>query len=228
MVILPPTLSLSKPLTPGPHIAWTDNSVTPHQEHKIACKDDESPPISQTVKLTPVVSSISVTCVSSTQCLKFRSLQLWLLAYSYHLSPITLFGACKLLAVYCMFPVTSTKICPSYIYLINILIEWEVFNPPTLIHKVNLPILSCCLFVLFLLLLLLVYAFTWVDVPVAELSCIFCPPLFLQSRYVAYYERLLTHMEGNLPPPVTLRIREISIYGLTSEWTRATSVNRST
>ena len=39
----------------------------------------------------------------------------------------------------------------------------------------------------------------------------------LQSRYVGYYERVLTVMEANLPPPASLRIKEIALHGLTSE-----------
>lgn len=35
-----------------------------------------------------------------------------------------------------------------------------------------------------------------------------------QSRYVGYYERLLTHMNSDLPPPTSLRVKQISIFGL--------------
>eukprot|EP00731_Ephydatia_muelleri_P030536 Em0022g50a len=35
-----------------------------------------------------------------------------------------------------------------------------------------------------------------------------------QSRYVGYYEKLLNTMSGNLPPPVTLKVKQIAIYGL--------------
>ena len=35
-----------------------------------------------------------------------------------------------------------------------------------------------------------------------------------QSRYVIYYERLLTELGGNLPPPVSLKITKMTINGL--------------
>ena len=38
-----------------------------------------------------------------------------------------------------------------------------------------------------------------------------------QSRYVIYYERLLTEMSGSLPPPVSLKITKMTINGLLGE-----------
>lgn len=35
-----------------------------------------------------------------------------------------------------------------------------------------------------------------------------------QSRYVIYYERLLTEMDGSLPPPISLRLRKLTLLGL--------------
>ena len=35
-----------------------------------------------------------------------------------------------------------------------------------------------------------------------------------QSRYVKYYEKLFTQMKGNLPPPVSLRVKQMTIHGL--------------
>lgn len=35
-----------------------------------------------------------------------------------------------------------------------------------------------------------------------------------QSRYVLYYERLLTHLGGDLPPPTSLRLKKITLLGL--------------
>lgn len=35
-----------------------------------------------------------------------------------------------------------------------------------------------------------------------------------QSRYVFYYERLLTEMDGGLPPPMSIRLKKITILGL--------------
>lgn len=37
-----------------------------------------------------------------------------------------------------------------------------------------------------------------------------------QSRYVLYYERLLTQMDGVLPPPLTLRLEKIIFHKLYS------------
>ena len=36
-----------------------------------------------------------------------------------------------------------------------------------------------------------------------------------QNRYVSYYERLLTQLSGELPPPVALRLSKMVISGLT-------------
>lgn len=38
-----------------------------------------------------------------------------------------------------------------------------------------------------------------------------------QSRYVIYYERLLAEMSGNLPPPISFRITNMTINGLLGE-----------
>lgn len=38
-----------------------------------------------------------------------------------------------------------------------------------------------------------------------------------QSRYVIYYERLLTEMGGNLPPPVSLSITKMTLKGILGE-----------
>lgn len=35
-----------------------------------------------------------------------------------------------------------------------------------------------------------------------------------QSRYVNYYEQLILKMAGNLPPPVSMRIKRVTVYGL--------------
>lgn len=39
-----------------------------------------------------------------------------------------------------------------------------------------------------------------------------------QSRYVRYYERLLTDLEGSLPPPTSLRLKKITLLGLYGNW----------
>ena len=38
-----------------------------------------------------------------------------------------------------------------------------------------------------------------------------------QSRYVQYYERLVSTMRGNLPPPVSLRLKILTLHGVTGE-----------
>ena len=35
-----------------------------------------------------------------------------------------------------------------------------------------------------------------------------------QSRYVLYYEKLLTQMDGCLPPPTSLKLKKITLLGL--------------
>ena len=39
-----------------------------------------------------------------------------------------------------------------------------------------------------------------------------------QSRYVLYYERLLTKMDSELPPPVSLVVVKMTLHGLYSKW----------
>ena len=41
--------------------------------------------------------------------------------------------------------------------------------------------------------------------------------VYVQSRYVCYYERLLTELGGELPPPRTLRLSKMVISGLTGQ-----------
>jgi hypothetical protein len=41
-----------------------------------------------------------------------------------------------------------------------------------------------------------------------------------QSRYVLYYERLMTEMEGCLPPPTSVRLQKITLLGLNGEISR--------
>ena len=38
-----------------------------------------------------------------------------------------------------------------------------------------------------------------------------------QNRYVRYYERMLSSMGGNLPPPVSLRIKVLTVHGVAGE-----------
>lgn len=37
-----------------------------------------------------------------------------------------------------------------------------------------------------------------------------------QHRYVCYYEKLLTQMDGSLPPPTSLRLKKITLIGIHS------------